>query len=438
MTGVTTDYTVDPDSNRLRAVSEGGEVDSYAYDATGNTVFDGEYLYTYNARGRLTKVDNAKDCTGPDDTACIGEIDGDTGEYLYNALGQRVYKKGKALAGDANGDGKITPADVRLVNGRDGKSVDCDKPARGKRQGQGKGQQVACVASQIGAYANQGQATDKGKGRWAEAPMGVKKRLFAYEDWKLLGEYKLDGSAVQETVWLGNIPVATVRGGKVYYIHADHLGTPRVITDPDTRTVVWRWDSDPFGRAEADEDPDGDGQPFGFNLRFPGQYFDAETGLHYNYFRDYDPSAGRYIESDPIGLEGGLNAYVYVSSRPNIRLDFFGLAEICNVGVPFSLGTPHSFLCANGRCGGKHSEGSGAALYSATSQIKDDSLDKPKASCSGVPEKNCDPESFDNCIVRKISPRDLNEPYLFSGANCGAWVEETILECWNICKKKKP
>ena len=60
-------------------------------------------------------------------------------------------------------------------------------------------------------------------------------------------------------------------------------------------------------------------------LRFPGQYFDAETGLHYNYFRDYDPSTGRYIESDPIGLDGGLNTYLYAESNPLLLVDPYGL-----------------------------------------------------------------------------------------------------------------
>jgi len=74
-----------------------------------------------------------------------------------------------------------------------------------------------------------------------------------------------------------------------------------------------------------------------FNLRFPGQYYDRETGLHYNYFRDYDPGTGRYIESDPIGLRGGLNTYAYVNANPLLYIDPLGL----DVGAP---GLAESFI----------------------------------------------------------------------------------------------
>ena len=63
------------------------------------------------------------------------------------------------------------------------------------------------------------------------------------------------------------------------------------------------------------------------NLRFPGQYYDQETGLHYNFFRDYDPSTGRYVESDPIGLDGGLNTYVYIDNQPLSYIDPLGLVH---------------------------------------------------------------------------------------------------------------
>ena len=89
--------------------------------------------------------------------------------------------------------------------------------------------------------------------------------------------------------------------------------------------VVWRWKSEAFGLTPANEDPDGDGVGFVFNLRFAGQYYDTETGLHYNYFRYYDPRIGRYITSDPIGLNGGLNTYAYVAGNPLVQIDSKGL-----------------------------------------------------------------------------------------------------------------
>jgi RHS repeat-associated protein len=167
---------------------------------------------------------------------------------------------------------------------------------------------------------NNGQGKEKGSqtGSW--------EMLFAYDEHRLLGEYDTQGVAMQETVWLGNLPVATLRNGTSYFIHSDHLGTPRAITD-SSNTEVWRWDSDPFGMAAANGDPDGDGVNFVYNLRFPGQYYDSETSLHYNYYRDYDPSTGRYVESDPIGLGGGLNTFAYVSNSPLMKVDFFGLDD---------------------------------------------------------------------------------------------------------------
>jgi RHS repeat-associated protein len=154
---------------------------------------------------------------------------------------------------------------------------------------------------------------------------------FVYdESGHLIGEYDesdLSGTPVEETVYLGDTPVAVLKNNGVYYIQTDQLGAPRAVADT-TNKVVWRWDSDPFGAAPANEDPDGDGVTFAYNLRFPGQYYDAETGLHYNYLRDYDPSIGRYIQSDPIGLAGGINTYTYVNGNPLSKIDPLGLDAI--------------------------------------------------------------------------------------------------------------
>lgn len=106
----------------------------------------------------------------------------------------------------------------------------------------------------------------------------------------------------------------------MYYVHTDHLGTPVVITD-STQKNVWQGNKQPFGKTDVSVNL------IEFNVRFPGQYYDAESGLHYNYFRDYDPSLGRYVQSDPIGLEGGQNTYAYVDGNPVSFIDPLGLSK---------------------------------------------------------------------------------------------------------------
>jgi RHS repeat-associated protein len=96
---------------------------------------------------------------------------------------------------------------------------------------------------------------------------------------------------------------------ETYYFHTDHLGTPQVLTD-ETQAVVWQGDYDPFGQATETV------PTVEQNLRFPGQYLDRESGLHNNYFRTYDPQIGRYTQSDPIGLDGGINTYGYAYQNP--------------------------------------------------------------------------------------------------------------------------
>jgi RHS repeat-associated protein len=107
-----------------------------------------------------------------------------------------------------------------------------------------------------------------------------------------------------------------------------------VITEATDNDVRWRWHDAAFGDSEPDENPEALGA-FEYNLRFPGQYFDEETGLHYNYFRDYDSVIGRYVESDPIGLEGGPNVYEYASASPLRNVDPLGLNPVagCAVGA---------------------------------------------------------------------------------------------------------
>ncbi|MBW8311158.1 MAG: hypothetical protein K0M64_03895 [Rhizobium sp.] len=155
------------------------------------------------------------------------------------------------------------------------------------------------------------------------------------ESGHLLGEYDASGLRIKEYVWLDDTLVAVLgdHGGSDHqYVLTDHLGTPRAVVHPGSNALLWRWDltASAFGDHPAQLDPDGDGATYGFNLRYPGQYFDAESGMHYNYFRDYDPSAGRYVKSDPIGLADGPSTYAYVSGKPFNAMDSLGLfMEYC-------------------------------------------------------------------------------------------------------------
>ncbi len=150
---------------------------------------------------------------------------------------------------------------------------------------------------------------------------------------RLLGEYTAAGAALKEYVWLDDTLVAILgahAGTDHQYVLTDHLGTPRAVARPDTHAIVWRWSlsTTAFGDHAPLGNPDGDAHTYTLNLRYPGQYFDAESGLHYNYFRDYEPGTGRYVQSDPIGLAGGMNTYSYVSGSPLGRSDQYGLLDI--------------------------------------------------------------------------------------------------------------
>ena len=141
--------------------------------------------------------------------------------------------------------------------------------------------------------------------------------------------------------------VVSLKDWRVRYYHNDHLGTPRELSDEDGG-IVWQATYKAWGntlkveaarpatlqnqellaqtarRAEAKNDLNAELQPIEQNLRFQGQYFDQETGLHYNRFRYYDPDVGRFVSQDPIGLAGGANNYQY-APNPAGWTDEFGL-----------------------------------------------------------------------------------------------------------------
>ena len=189
---------------------------------------------------------------------------------------------------------------------------------------------------------------------------GVTTRYVYDEQGHLLGEYDSAGKLIQETVWLEDIPVATLRPTgatgsptpiNTYYVLADHLGSPRAVVRPSDSAIMWRWDNtDPFGNNAANENPSGQGT-FKYALRFPGQYYDAETSTHYNYFRDYDPSVGRYEQSDPIGLRRWRKHLQLHNSESTQRyFDYLGLRRMWRPDLVGSRVTvPNGNRCGNWR-----------------------------------------------------------------------------------------
>ncbi|MCW7541279.1 hypothetical protein OOT46_26060 [Aquabacterium sp. A7-Y] len=277
---VTTTYSYPTGSNRLQSVQVGSHpAHPIATDATGNITADpanplGSVTYAYNTGEGLVVTGRLNVSYGP----LARHV------YSHNGLGQRIRKSGSTLS---SGGAVYAPP----------------------------------------VY------------------VGSSDTYFHYDqDGQLIAERDQNHWVKREYIWLYNTPVAVVTGAtptqqirttgtplnlpQVRYIHTDHLNTPRLITDTaGARRWEWRVIGEPFGMNAADGTPNGQArdQRMDFLLRFPGQYLDQETSTPYNYFRTYNPHTGRYLQSDPIGLEGGINTFAYAGSAPGIQIDPFGL-----------------------------------------------------------------------------------------------------------------
>ncbi len=152
-------------------------------------------------------------------------------------------------------------------------------------------------------------------GERVEKVVGTTVTRYYRSGWFFL-ELDEDDTVLRTTMFGGDgtTPLWVMQGGTVAYVHHDHLGTPMLLTDT-TGAIVWHARFEPWGKADVQIGS------FDQPWRFPGQYFDAETGLHYNRQRYYDPALGRYISPDPIGQRGGWNTSAYAANCPSNIVD---------------------------------------------------------------------------------------------------------------------
>lgn len=347
-----------------REVIGPGYVAHYDHDAVGNIV--GNYIdppgrqgttYQYDDLYRLTTADYC------DDTLFECMESPYIGEWRYDRTGNRTQHRTANTVGFTTFayelgrhriDSITEPAGLRdRTSDANGNTlsyfpIGVSTAQTMKFDARNRMNEITPVAGQTWEYTFNASG-ERVRKRQTLGGTGV--RYLIYSCPQLLGDYNQNGpgaNGMREIVWLDDMPIAILshpgspQAGAVNdlsFIVSDHLNTPRALIRPtitnrtttqhyDGQTMVWFWDvhRGAFGENAANEDPDLDGITYNFPLRFSGQFRDAESNLNYNYFRDFEAGTGRYLESDPIGLWGGINGFSYVRS-PTGFVDPWGLSE---------------------------------------------------------------------------------------------------------------
>ena len=320
------DYAID----QITASASGGLALDFAVDVMGDitNLNSGTRTYGYDPLYRLTSVSKGSALE----------------QYTYNKTGDRLsaalnggtaatytYTSGTHHLASVGGTSRTYDSNGNTQTGIGGITLAYDDSNR---------LATATGTSLSAAYTINGRGERVRKAVTSGAAVTT---LYSYdESGTLLGEYSGTGAPQVENVYLDQTPIGVVTSNTLSYIESDHLGSPRQVINPANNAAIWSWswifNSNAFGTNAPNQDPDGNGTAFILNLRLPGQYYDAETGLNYNYFRDYEPATGRYVESDPIGLKGGPNTYAYVRGNPLRRVDSMGLDDTVCMYNPASCG----------------------------------------------------------------------------------------------------
>ncbi|MFC5740230.1 RHS repeat-associated core domain-containing protein [Dyella tabacisoli] len=309
----------------------------FARDAMGNITALGNVAganpstetYQYDPLYRVTAVN------GPSGAAIEA--------YTYSKTGDRLSKIG---SGQATGVYSYVSGTHRLSStGSAARAYDANGNTTGSAiggetfgfgyNGRNRMSVVQRNGQTVGTYAYNafGQRISK----IATLPQAVVQRYVYDENSHLIGEY---GNTNRDYIWLNDLPVAVVdmagTTSAINYVHADDMGTPRAVTD-SAGTTLWQWSyaGNPFGEQQPTSV-----SGYVFNLRFPGQYHDAESGLKNNRYRYFESARGGYSQSDPVGLGGGLNTYTYGYANPLGNIDPSGLWPIGGARVPSAHSPP--------------------------------------------------------------------------------------------------
>ncbi|SET74817.1 RHS repeat-associated core domain-containing protein [Stenotrophomonas indicatrix] len=310
----------------------GGLSLGYGYDPVGSITelksgAGSEVLakYAYDTLGRLTQTQDGATGT-PIET------------YGYDATGNRT-----SLTTSAGTASYTYPADSHRLIAVDGQARNQD--AAGNTTSIGSKTFAYNDANRMSAVKQDAAVVEsygynhRGE-RVLRAPASGDAQITVYDEaGQWVGNYSATGQAQQQAIWLDNYPVALIQTAtagvpELAYIQPDHLGTPRVVIDPVRDVAIWEWSnkSEVFGDQAPANDPDGDGVVFDLALRFPGQQATNASGLFYNYQREYEPAVGRYSQSDPIGLEGGVSTFIYATGNSVEFTDPLGLNKQVGVG----------------------------------------------------------------------------------------------------------
>jgi RHS repeat-associated protein len=249
--------------------------------------------------------------------------------YAYAADSNRLTAIANPLAGTrsySHDDAGNTTAELRALPLPDAWAYAYDKA--------GRLASVAVDGSAQGAYLYNALGQQVSRTAWP-GPLEAVTLSVHDLNGNRIAEHDGSGAVLREYIWLDGRPLAVIEGGQVFWLSWDHILRPVMATDA-TGTVVWAARYLPFGGIDQVSVDTG---ALTQNLRFPGQWFQAETGLHQNWMRDYDPTTGRYLQADPLGLVDGASVYGYARQSPGRNTDPRGEFVPIVIGIVVGAGS---------------------------------------------------------------------------------------------------